>query len=142
MKKYVIDSCVFNKLFLDEEDRQLAIDFITQINNNEDEILVPEIFYFEVLQTACYYKYDGKEIHKMLQDFEANNLHIIKTTPELIEKACEITKIGHEKSGFPSFYNSVYHALAIENNCDFITVDKKHYDKVKHIGNITFLNEI
>jgi predicted nucleic acid-binding protein len=57
-------------------------------------------------------------------------------------QAKDITKQGHPKSGYPSFYDSVYHALAIEHNCDFITADGKHEGKVKELGHIKVLKEM
>jgi predicted nucleic acid-binding protein len=69
------------------------------------------------------------------------NLKIIELEENIIQKSLKITQMGHDKSGFPSFYDSVYHAIAIENNCDFITADKVHFDKVKQLGNIKFLGD-
>jgi predicted nucleic acid-binding protein len=57
-----------------------------------------------------------------------------------IAKAKEIiTNSSHPKSGFPSFYDVSYHALAIVNECQFITADKKHYEKTKKEGYIELI---
>lgn len=58
------------------------------------------------------------------------------------DKLIASVKLGHEKSGFPSFYDSTYHAIAILNNCNFVTSDKKHYDKTKGLGHIELFNNI
>lgn len=60
----------------------------------------------------------------------------------VIKKALKIVGHGHFKSGFPHFYDSVYHALAIEHKCDFVTSDEKHYEKSKGFGNIKLLREV
>jgi hypothetical protein len=36
----------------------------------------------------------------------------------------------------------MYHALAIEEEALFITADRKHYEKTKHLGNIELLSNL
>lgn len=141
-KKIVIDSCIFNKLYLDEEDSINAVDYIKKINIAGYKILVPSIFLYEVLGVAEYYRYDTEIIYDLILDYQNNNLEIITPDDVLIKKSLEMTRNGHDKSGYPTFYDCVYHALAIQNNCNFITADNKHYAKVKHIGHIRLLNDI
>ena len=49
--------------------------------------------------------------------------------------------LWHEKSGFPTIYDSIYHALAIQLDAVFLTADKKHYAKAKEYGHIKLLSE-
>lgn len=62
------------------------------------------------------------------------SIKIIKTnrpnqkTWDLTEK---ISQRGQAKSGFPSMYDSIYHALAIKLDAIFLTADKKHDAKTK-----------
>ena len=58
-----------------------------------------------------------------------------------IEKAIEICEAAHKKSGFPSFNDSSYHALAILNDCQFITADKRHISKTQKIGHTILLSD-
>ncbi len=141
-KQIVLDSSVFNKLFLNEKDTEIAINYIEKINNEGYKILVPSIFLYEVLGVAGHHKCNTREIYDLICEYESNNLQIINPDNTLIKQALEMTTKGHDKSGYPSFYDSVYHALAIQNECDFITADKKHFDKVKEIGNIKMLQNI
>jgi len=46
-----------------------------------------------------------------------------------------------KKSGFPSFYDASYHALAITHECQFITADKRHIAKAKGFGHVTLLSD-
>ena len=52
-----------------------------------------------------------------------------------------IVSDGQKNSGFPSLYDSVYHALAINNNCHFVTADKRHEAKTKQFGHIVLLDQ-
>ncbi len=56
-------------------------------------------------------------------------------------QAEQICKHGHKKSGFPTMYDSVYHAMAVINNGVFITSDKRHYEKAKSFGHIALLDD-
>jgi predicted nucleic acid-binding protein len=139
-KKLVLDSCVFNKLFLDEPDRHLAVDLIK--NSQGVKFIVPSIFLYEVMATALTYKLNAEKIYTLLEQQRLGNLQLIDMTFELLKKAAEICAEGNNKSGFPSFYDSAYHALAIINDCDFITSDKKHYEKTKKFGHIKLLSQV
>ncbi|POZ52200.1 type II toxin-antitoxin system VapC family toxin [Methylovulum psychrotolerans] len=48
---------------------------------------------------------------------------------------------GHPKSGFPSFYDASYHALAIANDCTFITADNRHVSKTAQFGHVVLLKD-
>lgn len=137
MKKIVLDSCVFNKLFLNEFDRDEAIKLIDFLTTNSYKILVPDLFLYEVLAVAGGNNYPIKEAYLIIKSIK--NLHFVNIEENFIDKAIEICESGNQKSGFPSFYDSSYHSIAIENQCLFITSDKKHLAKTLHFGNIVFL---
>ncbi len=140
MKKIVLDSSVFIKLFLDESDRQLAVNLIR--NSTTTKIIVPLIFTYEVISVAISHKLPAERIYALIQEQQLVNLEFVEMSSELLKKAVKITDSGNIKSGFPSFYDSVYHALAIIHNCDFITADKKHYAKTKKFSHIKLLGAL
>lgn len=139
--KIVLDSCVFNKLFLQEPDREQAIDLIYTLTKRNYAVLVPSLFLYEVLSIAQLNNVSIKTVYALLIKFQNTGLHLIELDEPYIEKALEICNTGHIKSGFPSFYDAVYHALAMLNNCYFITADKRHFSKTSHLGNVVLLNE-
>ena len=51
-KKYVIDSNIFAKIFLEEEDTLLAKEFIENTIKERATFLVPSIFSYEVIYIA------------------------------------------------------------------------------------------
>ena len=57
-------------------------------------------------------------------------------------KTLSICNHGNAKSGFPTFYDASYHALAILNNCNFITADRRHYQKTKALGHVRLLADM
>jgi predicted nucleic acid-binding protein len=143
MQKIVIDACVFAKLFLDEEGFEKVRKFIKKICKQNVEIFVPSVFTYEIFHIAQKYNVDLAFITTLLKAYKAYNLKEIAIDDEIITAAKEIIrKSSNPKSGFPSFYDSVYHAIAIQNNCDFITIDRPHFTKTKHIGHVKMFDDI
>jgi predicted nucleic acid-binding protein len=143
MKKVVIDSCVFVKLFLDEDHYSQTREFMKNISESDVPILVPSVFIYEVYYISQKYDVDLNFTSRLLNEYQEHNLKEIKLNSIIINKTKEIiATTSHPKSGFPSFYDASYHALAMLNNCDFITADKKHYDKTKQLGSVKLLEDI
>ena len=140
MEKIVIDSCVFAKLFLDEEGFEKVRVFIKTLCEDKVQILVPSIFTYEIFYIAQRYGVDLDFITNLLETYKSFNLKEMALEGKTIAKAKEIiTNSSHPKSGFPSFYDASYHALAMVNECKFITADKKHYEKTKGEGFIELI---
>jgi predicted nucleic acid-binding protein len=58
-----------------------------------------------------------------------------------MKKAIDITQQGHPQSGYPSIYDSVFHAMAICNDATLVTADRRHYEKTKQLGHIIQLKD-
>lgn len=139
--KIVLDSCVFNKLFLKEADCQQAIDLISMITEKEVSVMVPHLFLYEVLAIAQLNGYSSVNAYELIKEFQETQLQCVELDKACIAKAFEICASGHSKSGFPSFYDACYHALAMINDCYFITADKRHFSKALQLGNIVLLSD-
>ena len=68
-------------------------------------------------------------------------LIIIIPNTEVRMKAIEIARTGNSKIGYPELTDSLYHALAILNNAEFITNDTKHISKVTQFSHIKELSK-
>ena len=58
------------------------------------------------------------------------------------KKALQIIMQGHEKSGYPSIYDALFHAMALCNNAIFVTADKRHFAKTQQLGSVCLLSEL
>ena len=139
--RVVLDSNVFSKLFLQEKDRRQAVDLIIELGNRDIEILAPSLFLYEVLSVAAYSNFSTQSAYELLLQQQKVNLKLVEIDRDIIQTAIAITAQGHPNSGYPSFYDSAYHALAIQNECQFITADKKHMIKAEKFGYITLLQD-
>ncbi len=141
-KQLVVDSCVFVKLFLDEGDQKNAVEFFKKIISSGAEVYVPKLFIYEVLSICSLKKIDAQKILSVLNRHRKLYLQVVDPEDSLLLSATEMTKRGHLKSGYPSFYDCSYHALAIEKKCTFITSDAKHFAKTKNLGSVKLFEKI
>ena len=136
----VLDSCVFSKIFLQEPDHSEAVELIIELSQRNVKVLVPSLFLYEVLSIAAASSFSIKDAYVLIAQYQSANLKVVELDKKTILKAIEICAHGHEKSGFPSFYDASYHALAITKECHFITADKRHVAKAKTFGHVSLLN--
>jgi predicted nucleic acid-binding protein len=143
MKKMIVvpDACVFTKLLYPEHDSDEARIFFKTCARTNTRLVVPELFKYEIAEVT---RYKGGQLAKTLNLFDAHAMAILTVaSPDRATwlLAEEIHNQGHEQSGFPTIYDSIYHALAIQLDAIFLTADKKHYAKAKDYGHIKLLNE-
>ena len=140
---YVVDANVFIKLLIEETDSDSARQFFEHCIHQNIECLVPSIFIYEVMYVSQKKGLDIQKIYFLLQKQLALNIKIVDFNEHTGQKAIDIIMAsGHQKSGYPSCYDARYHALAIQNDCDFITADHPHFTKTKHLGSVKFLSEV
>jgi predicted nucleic acid-binding protein len=126
---------------LQEPDRQSAIALFDALTKRNYRIIVPSVFLYEVLSIAKISGFSTLKAYALITELQETQLKIVELDKACIEKTLEICEAGHVKSGSPSFYDASYHALAINNNCYFITADKRHFSKTQQLGHIALLSD-
>lgn len=116
----VIDSNIFAKLFIDEDDSSIAESFFEYCLTHEVPLIAPDLFYYEVLQIALYYNHPVNLAVESIEDYMSFNLRLLPLNKERWLAVEKMVQSGHEKSGFPSLYDSCYHVLAMTNDCYFL----------------------
>ena len=139
MQRYVIDSSVFNKLYLDEADRDKAQQLFIKAASGEVMLFAPDLLYLEVVNTAqrC-----GVPIDGVVELLEAQRylMQLRAVTNDERKQALQIIASGHDKSGYPSIYDAIFHAMALCNRAVLVTADKRHYAKTQMLGSISLLS--
>jgi len=139
-KTIILDASVAVKILHEEQDTNIAQDFLEACTTNDTHVLVPEHFLYELINVC---QKLGIEVANALKFFGAMKGSILTVvTPDnamwlLAEK---IAREGHQKSGFPSMYDSIYHALAIESKGIFVTADRRHFAKTENLAHISLLS--
>jgi predicted nucleic acid-binding protein len=142
MKQLVIDSSVFNKLYLEEPDSDQALALFARATQREFELQAPDLLYLEVISTANSYQIPIDFVVQLL-DFQTRYLLPLRPlTRAEMRKAIEITQQGHPQSGYPSIYDSVFHAMAMCTGATLVTADRRHYEKTRQLGNVVQLKDM
>jgi predicted nucleic acid-binding protein len=137
----VLDSNVFTKLFLQEELHDDAKALIRELVRRKTPIHCPDIFLYEVLSIAAQNSFSVSDALGLLRNFERANLYLAPLSEGQLQLAIRMTEDGHPKSGFPSIYDSSYHAIAISQQGLFITADQRHIRKTEKYGHVAHLSD-
>jgi predicted nucleic acid-binding protein len=137
----VLDSCVFNKLFLSEDDRSDAIEFLASARERNARLLAPSLFLYEVLAVAAASPFGADAAFDLIRNFQKAGFEIVELDDATAKQAIVIANSGHPKSGYPTFYDSAYHALARVHGGVFLTSDSKHYAKTNPLGGVVLLRD-
>lgn len=138
MEIFVPDASVILKWAIgleSELDREKAIHILDAWVGNNIEIVLPELWVFEV----------GNVLGRMVPDSALEKMETLLEfrfkTKELDKETCKsIFKLMKDLS--VSFYDASYHALAQRMGGVFITADDKYYQKARARGNIEFLGNL
>lgn len=76
--KVVLDSCVFSKQFLKEDDSYQTNVLIHKLIKNKVKILVPSLFVYEVLATVTIGNYSVKKAYDLLVSFQKSLLQTVE----------------------------------------------------------------
>lgn len=131
----VLDASVIIKWFTQEEKREQAIDLREKHINGDIEIVVPDLILYEV-SNALRFNPNFKEcdIKEAIQSLFDIDINIVVPVQETLQEAVDI---AYSKN--ITIYDAFYIALAQTIGFDFITADKKLYEKTKDIGGIFLL---
>lgn len=99
------------------------------------------MLYLEVINTAqrC-----GIPLESVVDLLEAQKylLQMRAVSDAERKKALQIIAQGHDKSGYPSIYDALFHAMALCNEGVLVTADKRHFAKTEQLGGICLLSEL
>lgn len=138
----VLDANILIKLFRDEADSDAAFSLVERILKYKIKILAPELLISETMDVLLSKGFEPKPICDFFRKQIQKTIFVHPINIELIELASEMAQEGHRKSGYPSYPDSLYHSLAIQEETIFITADKVHFDKAeKKYKNIALLKD-
>lgn len=136
---YVVDASVFNKLFLNEPDRDQVQAFFRHCGEQRHETIAPSLLMFETYRTALHFGLPVSVPLSLIDGLGGLGFSLVEPEPEVWEKAQAIASSGHPKSGYPDPEDSLYHALAVTRGGMFITADQRHVAKAKAFGHLCLL---
>ena len=138
MNLYVIDASVAVKWFIAdatvETDVDRALQLLASAQRDEARFLQPPHWVSEV--TAVLVRLAPKTVRSSVEALMA--LAFVKTANDVdhYQRAISLAlKLDHH------LFDTLYHAVALEEKATLITADRKYYDKAKRLGSILMLEE-
>ena len=138
MNLYVIDASVAVKWFIAdatvETDVDRALQLLASAQRDEARFLQPPHWVSEV--TAVLVRLAPKTVRSSVEALMA--LAFVKTANDVdhYQRAISLAlKLDHH------LFDTLYHAVALEEKATLITADRKYYDKAKRLGSVLMLEE-
>jgi len=135
--KIVLDASIGVKWFRyeNESNTDLANKLLQQQFQNEIEIIVPDLFFFEIINTLLSKKYlNVDDIYSASESLHLMNMKVVFPNKKIID-----TSINIADRIKLTFYDSLYISVAISEQALLLTEDKeilKYSDKFKFIGSL------
>jgi len=124
----IIDASVAIKWFVDEHDREKAIQILEEIINNPTNFAVPELFYFELAHIFNRLIINPSDIQlELLSQIAILGFHRFSATPALLIEIRRFQKLGL------SGYDAAYVGLARMTKGKWITFDRQAHEKIAHL---------
>ena len=138
-KRIILDASIAVKILHTEPDSENARELLEKCILENREILVPEHFLYEVMNVCQRLSIEAINALTLFDAMKESIVTVMTPQRETWLLAEKISRAGHQKSGFPTMYDSIYHALAVETNGIFVTSDQRHFAKTQHFYHICLL---
>ncbi len=140
MKNLVVDSGIAVKWFIQEEDSDAAQFILDEYESENLSFLAPTLIYAEfgniIWKKLIFQGLESTDADFAIQKFK-NISFVLTPTSILFDDAFRIA-VEYKRS----FYDSLYLALSVKENCEFVTADEKFYNAVrKAFARIILLSE-
>ena len=138
MNRYVIDASVAVKWFIadaaDEANTDHALLLLDRAQQGDAHFLAPPHWVSEV--AAVLVRLTPKTVSRAVAALHSLSFVTIANEDNHYQRAISLSlKLDHH------FFDTLYHAIALEENATLITADKKYYDKARRLGVIVMLAE-
>jgi len=137
-KTFVIDASICIKWFSfeNEEDVEIASTLRIQHMNRNIFLIAPDILVYEVTNALVYSPlFDTDKVNMAIQSLYEMDIKFVEPYLRIL---FESSKLHFSKD--ITIYDSIYIALASHINAQYITADKKLFEKVKDLGHIILLS--
>jgi predicted nucleic acid-binding protein len=135
----VIDASIFVKLLKDEDDSDHARSFVDHMLAKGDGYLTPSLVLYETLSASLHVGVPLTTVGSLFEEFRALGLVIEEPNQADLTLAEAIARTQSPGGGYPTLFDSLYHAMAIERGGIFVTADARHVAKTARFGHATLL---
>lgn len=129
MKNTVVDSGIAVKWVIQEEDSDVAQLILDEYKNENLSFLAPDLIYAEfgniIWKKVIFKNLDTTDAAFAIQEFK--KISFTLTPIILLFDAAFNLAVQYKRT----FYDSLYLALSVRENCEFVTADEKFYNSVR-----------
>jgi predicted nucleic acid-binding protein len=129
MKNLVVDSSVSVKWFVAEDDSPKALQILKDYRSETLSFDAPDLIYAEfgniIWKKQIFQNLDPKDAEFAIQEFKKISFTLTPIT--LLFDAAFNLAVQYKRT----FYDSLYLALSVRENCQFVTADEKFYNFVR-----------
>ena len=141
MDKSILDASVVIKWFVKEQDRDKAITYLTAFQNNEVVLIFPSLLFYELGNVLIKKKATIGLINEVMVKFQQLNLLGLEIQDIGLLSFRQIYQNSIEYS--LTFYDAAYLTLMQKENCQFVTADRKLFEKVhKNFKAVKLLSDL
>jgi predicted nucleic acid-binding protein len=138
VNRYVIDASVAVKWFIadaaDEANTDHALLLLDRAQQGDAKFLAPPHWVSEV--AAVLVRLTPKTVSRSVAALRSLSFVTVANEDSHYQHAISLSlKLDHH------LFDTLYHAIALEENATLITADKKYYDKARRLGSIVMLAE-
>ena len=137
MVKYVLDTSVLARFLVHQEEREIALEVFSQAYAKKIVLVAPSLIWYEINNVFVIRGISEGHIENILELFhelvEQKVIRIFPSIPVLLSKARDIANLKVTGKRYISTYDATFHALALLEDCQLLTADRKHYEKTKDI---------
>ena len=129
MKDLVVDSSVSIKWFVAEDDSPKALQILKDYRSGSFSFLAPDLIYAEfgniIWKKQIFQNLDPNDVAFAIREFKKISFTLTPIT--LLFDAAFNLAVQYKRT----FYDSLYLALSVRENCEFVTADEKFYNSVR-----------
>ncbi len=137
MKNLVVDSGITVKWFIEEADSDTAQLIYDEYENGNLSFLAPSLIHAEygniIWKKHIFQGLSVDDANFAIKQFQ-NILFNLTPITTLFDEAFQIA-VKYKRT----FYDSLYLALSVKENCEFVTADEKFYNSIKNHFSETIL---
>jgi predicted nucleic acid-binding protein len=129
MEKIIVDSSVAVKWFVIETDSIKAKQVLLEYKQGLWEFLAPDLIYVEygniIWKKQVFQGFDANDANSAIKDFQ--NIQFTMTPARSVFKEAFQIAVKYKRT----FYDSLYLALSVRENCRFVTAGERFYNSVR-----------
>ena len=130
MKNLVVDSGITVKWYIEEDDSDIAQLIYNEYEAGNISFLAPDLIYAEfgniIWKKQIFKNLNANEADFAISEFKKISFTLTPITL-LFDDAYKIA-VKYKRT----FYDSLYLALSVRENCEFVTADEKFYNSVRN----------